>query len=526
MKRTRRFLITLALLLTAAVQGALAEEDILLTTITPDGSGNPVYSVANIATLDKGGAEYYSSYGWFSSSYSPCYLTVTAAEGITITKVKFTTDDNDYWEDTNAPFEVKLEAYTVQALDGAGVTKIEVYGNAIPAPDPSAIDVTWNYASKTGTLTMPAGNVVLTPVYAPVAKFAVESEVEQTPAAADGTIYAGSTTPLVTAGTVASIGSTENKQGTVMYYAAQSATDTPPTAPDYATEGWSEDLPTAESFAAGTVYVWYYIKGADAPTGQDPTADNTFSDSDISATALQVALLSDKFDIIFKPANTNTIESGKATVTVGGTAATVTDGKLTGVKMGSEVKIKAKSGYIIEKVEAKKAVAYTMAAKATAEDKGKLICTDGHIHADGEDADCTKARVAMIVYLGTTGDATYSHGLALALVDEGKMNWATAKTRCEGKNESTSTPVTDATWLLASQDQWNYMVNAAGSYTALRDGFSGITGASNLQSDWYWSSTEKDSANAWFYYFEDGNSGWYDTAKSSINIYVRACLAF
>ncbi len=167
---------------------------------------------------------------------------------------------------------------------------------------------------------------------------------------------------------------------------------------------------------------------------------------------------------------------------------------------------------------------YVMAADATAEDKGKLICTDGHIHADGEDADCTKARVAMIVYLGTTGHATYSHGLALALADEGQMNWETAKTRCSGKNASTSTPVTDATWLLASKDQWNYMINAAGDYTALCDGFSGITGASNLQSNNYWSSTESASDRAWNYsFFMDL---WGNGLKSLDDIYVRACLAF
>ena len=169
--------------------------------------------------------------------------------------------------------------------------------------------------------------------------------------------------------------------------------------------------------------------------------------------------------------------------------------------------------------------AYTMAKDATAADKGKLICTDGHIHANGEDAECTAARVAKIIYIGTTGHATYTHGLALALTDEGQKDWTTAGTTCSGKN--TSTPVTDATWLLASQDQWNYMLGAsgAGSYTALRDGFSGITGASNLTSGFYWSSTEKDANIAWRYWFYEG--GWNDAVnKSHALTYVRACLAF
>lgn len=171
------------------------------------------------------------------------------------------------------------------------------------------------------------------------------------------------------------------------------------------------------------------------------------------------------------------------------------------------------------------AAAYTMAAAATSADKGKLICADGHIHANGADAACTKSRVAKIIYIGTTGHATYSHGLALALTDEGQMTWGAAMTACN-TTKNTNTPVTDATWLLASQDQWNYMMgaNGAGSYTALRDGFTSV-GGSNLQSDDYWSSTEYDSNFAWSYFFADGywNDDYKDDDDSPL---VRACLAF
>ena len=163
-----------------------------------------------------------------------------------------------------------------------------------------------------------------------------------------------------------------------------------------------------------------------------------------------------------------------------------------------------------------------MAKDATSADKGKLICTDGHIHANSADAECTKARVAKIIYIGATGDATYSHGLALALTDEGQKDWTTAGTTCSGKN--TSTPVTGATWLLASKDQWNTMITAAGSYTALRDGFSSITGASNLMSGYYWSSKEENEDNAWRYWFYEG--GWNSITKSHALTYVRSCLAF
>jgi hypothetical protein len=95
-----------------------------------------------------------------------------------------------------------------------------------------------------------------------------------------------------------------------------------------------------------------------------------------------------------------------------------------------------------------------------------------------------------------TDHATYNHGLALALSDEGQMTWEDAIDACSAKNEGT--PVTGATWLLASKDQWTNMISAAGGYTALRTGFSSV-GGSNLQEECYWSSTEyEDDADlAW-----------------------------
>ena len=260
-------------------------------------------------------------------------------------------------------------------------------------------------------------------------------------------VKAGSTTALVTTGVA---------DGGTMMYAVTTANTKPAT-----TDGFSATIPTAATLAAGTYYVWYYAKAADA----------AHSDSEISATAI--------------------------TVTV-------------------------------------KAAGYTMAKDAAAADKGKLICTDGHIHANGEDAACTKSRVAKIIYLGTTGDATYSHGLALALEDvsSNTLSWdnsgyynnsKTAAEWCSAWN--TSKTVTGATWLLASKDQWNYMLGAsgAGSYTALRDGFSGIAGARNLTKDTYWSSTEYDSDKAWCYGFNSGD--WYSSWKM-FDSRVRACLAF
>ena len=66
------------------------------------------------------------------------------------------------------------------------------------------------------------------------------------------------------------------------------------------------------------------------------------------------------------------------------------------------------------------------------------------------------------------------------------------------------------------------MINVAG-FAALRDGFSGITGASNLQSGYYWSSSERNASLARYYSFYAG--GWSIDNKDNAYL-VRSCLAF
>ena len=178
------------------------------------------------------------------------------------------------------------------------------------------------------------------------------------------------------------------------------------------------------------------------------------------------------------------------------------------------------------------APSYTMAAAATTSDKGKLICTAGHIHVYGEDAACTAGRVAKIIYVGTNGHATYNHGLALALVDMStKLTWDNSGTDNDGKTAAewcsawnTSKPVNAAEWLLASKDQWDYMLgtSGAGSYTTLRDGFESV-GGSNMKMARYWSSMEFDSYRGMYYQFSRGE---WDFEFKNENYYVRAALAF
>ena len=378
------------------------------------------------------------------------------------------------------------------------------------------IEVTWDASTKTGTFAMPAFDVVLTPIYAKAAAFATtgtEPEVKTLlPEAAEGVI-AGTDASLIAEGTgiVAFAGtSTEDTQGTLMYAIGTSATEAP------ALTAFSATVPTAKNIAddGATLYVWYYIQGADAPDGEAATLDNTFDNTEPACLTVQV--LTNKFDIQFNAANANTIEAGKATVTVGGTAATVTEGKLQGVKMGSEVKVKANTGYKFRKVEVKKKASIAEGHALTSAKFGEIVGSDGKAYA-AADKDILPSGVtaaALVCYVDGNG-----HGLALALTDEvDKMNWSTAQTTCDAHTPA----ITGGKWMLASKGEWNNMISSAGSYSALRDGFSSV-GGTNMQSEGYWSSTEDDSDDAWNYYFSNGL--WSDVSKSWKRC-VRACLAF
>ena len=112
-----------------------------------------------------------------------------------------------------------------------------------------------------------------------------------------------------------------------------------------------------------------------------------------------------------------------------------------------------------------------------------------------------------------------SNGLALALADEGQMNWSTAISTC-----AAHTPAfTGGTWKLASKDEWDNMINVAG-FATLRDGFTSVGGSNLQESGLYWSSTERNASHARYYSFYAGS--WSIDNKDNGNIRVRACLAF
>ena len=126
----------------------------LLTTITgagsnagPATSANISYSAEGVATLtfsepnENGQVAYQASpaWGWWGYDIT---LTVTAAEGYTITKCVFYDDKDRTATDSEAPFVVEtteedktpqVNGTPILANQSKGITKIEVYGYATPA---------------------------------------------------------------------------------------------------------------------------------------------------------------------------------------------------------------------------------------------------------------------------------------------------------------------------------------------------------------------------------------------------------
>ena len=142
---------------------------------------------------------------------------------------------------------------------------------------------------------------------------------------------------------------------------------------------------------------------------------------------------------------------------------------------------------------------------------GQVIGSDGKNYAYGSLPTGVTA-VAKICYVSG------SNGLALALTDEGEMNWNSAQTTCAAHTP----PFTGGTWKLPSKDEWEKMISAAGNYTALRDGFSSV-GGTNMKGKAYYSSTENASNQVWRYIFDNGGEGYVDKDAKR---YARAVLAF
>ena len=185
---------------------------------------------------------------------------------------------------------------------------------------------------------------------------------------------------------------------------------------------------------------------------------------------------------------------------------------------------------------------------------GNVFCSDGSIYeSKGAAEGASKTPVALICYLGNDAETntTYRHGLALAFTNIGFNYWcsqnsanclttqydneAAAITDMAGiantdalvshtghshyaanaaRNYAVVHPTGTSVWFLPSAGQWNKMINASKSIL--------IANAGIKRNDLLWSSTELDTAGAWFKYFD---RGWIQGDKQA-NPNVRACLAF
>jgi hypothetical protein len=108
------------------------------------------------------------------------------------------------------------------------------------------VDIDWNASTKTGTLTMPAGNVEVSVEYYP------EAEIDGTLSLSGNNVPATTDEPLIVI-----TGEGTLTGGTMQYAISTDGTKAP-------SEGWGENMPTAAGITEpGTYYVWYYIKGDD-----------------------------------------------------------------------------------------------------------------------------------------------------------------------------------------------------------------------------------------------------------------------
>ena len=260
------------------------------------------------------------------------------------------------------------------------------------ASSTSGPEVAWDEAKKTGTFTMPGGNVTLEPEYYPQATVADGGVT-----AADADARATTDDPLVKVDATKLTGAKK-----LMYFVSNSGT----TAPAYDAEGWTDQLPTAEGFTQqGIVYVWYY------PVGTDEGVDGataTYSDGDICLQSITARIAA---------APTYAVTFAEGTDPNEWTAEPAT-----GVKKGETVTVtySGTKKVIGVKAEKKAAPTYTLLSAATTEDYGKVVCAAGHLH------DAKTAVPDGCTAVGILGKVTETgHGLILALQYTFFQEWNT-----------------------------------------------------------------------------------------------------
>lgn len=237
--------------------------------------------------------------------------------------------------------------------------------------------------------------------------------------------------------------------------------------------------------------------------------------------------------------NVTTDASGTATFAIGLIYAndlkdcTLTVGGKDITLVSSSKYVEAGKIYNITRSAAAPAASKELSA-VTDSEKGWRVGSDGKAYSVTGTLPTGVTAVAMIAYVGSATDhATYKNGLAIALSDEGSMEWSTAKSTCEGKN--TSAAVANAAWMLPSQNQWKAMFNANGgseeSSTGLNNALATAGGNSSKFQEYgrYWSSTEQNvvgGTKPLYVYVGFGYAIWDHDTEGIDAPLARACLAF
>ena len=458
MKQLKKTLLTLVALL-AVTTGAWADEK--MVTINSSTMSSGAVTATGFKTI-------------LENIYvGPDPATITTSEGV-ITKLvikKGILYANNFTEDnvgvTPGTITYGSDEITVTDINAESVTlsrkgsknwspsSVDVY-YAAPAAS-SGPEVAWNKAEKTGTFTMPGGNVTLEPEY-----YDLATAAEGAVTAADADARATTDDPLVKVDATKLTGAKK-----LMYFVSNSGT----TAPAYDAEGWTDQLPNAEGFTQqGIVYVWYY------PVGTDEGVDGataTYSDGDICLQSITARIAAaPTYAVTFAE---GTEESDKWTASP---ASDVKKGQTVTVTYTGTKKV------IGVKAEKKAKATYTLLSAATAEDIGKVVCAAGHLH------DAKTAVPDGCTAVGILGKVTATgHGLILSLQDATEQKWNTINgwtsasyagttlkvltDDARGTNLTSYTALGETTvsnWAVAQKDDYEAIFTNLGTTTGDSDG--------------------------------------------------------
>ena len=289
-----------------------------------------------------------------------------------------------------------------------------------------------------------------------------------------------------------------------------------------------------------------FFKGA-VPDGVTVNGDGTFTVAK-TATVTLTATPKEGYKFLYwdddqnntNPVREVTIESGEADKTYTAVFAeptynvTFVDGIEEADKWKAEPNAAAKNTEVkVTYSGAKKVLGMKVAKKAEAVVSlivnpvvGQVIGSDGKNYDANATLPDGVTAVAVIAYVGSeTGDDTYKNGLAIALADEGSMNWSTAVSTCGAK-----TAITGAKWCLPSQDQWKQMFKANGGndarYSGLNTTITTAGGTTLKEVEFYWSSSEAESGVLAYRVILSEGDVILGNAGEDNDHYVRACLAF